>query len=124
MNGPVTGMCLNRTALQYGRHRRSLFIGGEKEAGHRLKWSTQRVESFNPRPKGTRSLFESLLPQRRCACWPSAPSLIHVDQRQRSPRWSVKRDEQLQQRASKVQPPNARCANFYSARFRSQGIRN
>jgi len=38
------------------------------------------------------------------ACWPSAPSLIHVDQRQRSPRWSGKRDEQLQQRASKVHP--------------------
>jgi len=33
MNGPVTGMYLNRTALQYGRHRRSLFIGGEKDAG-------------------------------------------------------------------------------------------
>jgi hypothetical protein len=40
-----------------------------------------------------------------CACWPSAPSLIHVDQRQRTLRWSVERDEQLQQRASKVQPP-------------------
>ena len=50
MNGPVTGMYLNRTALQYGRHRRSLFIGGEKMRA----WTEVNTASgeFQSMPKG------------------------------------------------------------------------
>lgn len=57
-------------------------------------------------PQRTRSLFESFVPQDGLFCWPYAPSLTHVDQRQLALEW--KRDEQLQHRASKADPFVAR----------------
>jgi hypothetical protein len=50
---------------------------------HGLKGSTQRVESFNPCSKGLIPLSPFCRKVGIC-CWPYAPSLIHVDQRQRN----------------------------------------
>ena len=87
MNGPVTGMSLNRTpSSTAGTADR--FSSVEKRCGHGLK-STQRVESFNPCPKGLAHYSSPCLPQGGVYRWPYAPSLIHVDQRQRNAsRWS------------------------------------
>jgi hypothetical protein len=64
MNGPVTGMSLNRTpSSTAGTADR--FSSVEERCGHELK-STQRVESFNPCPKGLAHYSSPLFAARWC----------------------------------------------------------
>jgi hypothetical protein len=68
----------------------------EKRCGHGLKVNTASGE-FQSMPQRIRSLFESLcLPQGGVCCWPYAPRLIYVDQRQRKLALEWKRESEAQ----------------------------
>ena len=102
-------MPLSRTVPLTVRQTHRSFIGERKRSGHGPK-SAQRVESSIHAQKDSltrRILFAARW--FRC-CWPCAPLLIHVDQRQRKQLcWSgnvVNTAAQGQQRL-----PPMRCAN-------------